>query len=60
MPVEAKTESDQNADDAERDADDHAELPGGSLRAHGGRQSPFAEKIPDADAQVETMTQAPR
>jgi hypothetical protein len=53
MPVEAEADEDQNAYKAERERDDHAELPGGALSFDGGGESPFAEEIPDADPQME-------
>ena len=53
MPVEAEADENQNADEAEGEGDDHAELPGGSLGFNSGGESPLAEKIPDADAEME-------
>jgi hypothetical protein len=52
MPVQAKAENDQHADDAKGDSDKHAELPGGALRAHRRSKAPLAKKIPDANAKV--------
>ena len=45
MPVQAETENDQDADDAEDHADEYSELTGGALRADGSRKSPLAEKF---------------
>jgi|SRR5271165_5305739 len=53
MPVEAEADEDQQADDAEEDADGHAEEAGLALRGGGNSDAPFIEKIPDADAEVE-------
>src|SRR5258708_4625867 len=53
MPVEAEADEDQHADETEGDGDDHAELTRGTLSLDGGGESPLAEKIPDADAEME-------
>src|SRR5690242_20382166 len=53
MPVEAEADEDQNAYETEGDGDDHPEMPGGVLGFDGRGESPFAEEIPDADAEVE-------
>src|SRR5215470_5022770 len=52
MPVEAKADKNQNADEAEGESDENAELPGSVLRLDGGSDSPFAEEIPDANAEM--------
>src|ERR1700688_4053669 len=57
MPVQAKTENYQNSDDAENDADQNSELPGGALRASSGGESPLAKKIPDAYTKVKRRSQ---
>ena len=53
MPVEAEADENQNAYETECEGDDHAESPGGALGFHGGGESPLAEEIPGADAQME-------
>src|ERR1700751_1232941 len=53
MPIETETDEDQEAHEAESKSDNHAELPGGALGFHRGGESPLAEKIPDADAEME-------
>ncbi len=52
MPVEAEADENQHADETEGDGDDHAELTRGTLSLDGGGESPLAEKIPDADAEM--------
>src|ERR1700739_534597 len=53
MPIKTETGEDQEAHEAEGEGDNHAELPGGALGFHRGGESPLAEKIPDADAEME-------
>jgi len=53
MPVEAEADEDQNAYETERERDDHAELAGGALGFDCSGESPLAEEIPDANAEVE-------
>src|SRR5262249_50142951 len=53
MPIETETDEDQQAYETERKGNDHAELAGGALSFNCGGESPLAEKIPDADAQME-------
>ena len=53
MPVEAETDENQNADETERKGNHRAELAGGALGFNGGGESPFAQEIPDADAEME-------
>src|ERR1700751_4466123 len=57
MPI--KTEADENEDsyDAESNANHRSKLPGGSLRAGGRSESPLAEKILDAHAEMERRAQ---
>ena len=52
MPVEAEADENQNPNKTEGEGDDHAELPGGALSPNGSGESPLAEKIPDADAEM--------
>src|SRR5262245_37410743 len=59
MPVKAKADQDQSPDDTEGDANEHSQPPGGMLCTGRSRQSPLAEKIPDANAQVKRRTQYP-
>src|SRR5579863_8143105 len=53
MPVETETDENQNADHAKSECDGETEMTGGLLRANGGGESPFAQEIPDADAEME-------
>jgi len=53
MPVEAKADENQHADNAEGDGDENAETSGCALSLNGGREPPLAKKIPDADAEME-------
>ena len=53
MPIETKTDQNQNSDETESHADERAKLAGSALSACGGSEPPFAEKIPDADAEME-------
>src|ERR1700756_4916442 len=53
MPVEAETDENQNSDETECEGNDRAKLAGSALGFNGGGESPFAEEIPDANAEVE-------
>src|SRR5271170_7660303 len=53
MPVKAEAQNNQHTHDAKRDTDQSAELAGGALGARGGGESPFAQEIPDPDAEME-------
>ena len=53
MPVEAEADEDQHAYETEGEGDDHTELACGVLGFNGGGESPLAEEIPDADAEME-------
>jgi len=53
MPVEAEADEDEDADKAERESDEKAELSGSVLGLDGGGESPLAEEIPNADAEME-------
>src|SRR5882724_230611 len=53
MPVEAEADEDQDAYETEGDRDKYAELAGGALGFDGGGETPLAEEIPDADAEME-------
>src|ERR1700739_3429353 len=53
MPIKTETGKEQAAQEAEGEGDNQAGLPGGALGFHRGGESPLAEKIPDADAEME-------
>ena len=53
MPIEAEADENQHAYKTEGDRDENAELAGSALGLNGGGESPLAEKIPDADAEME-------
>ena len=53
MPVQAKADQNQNADDAKNHSNENAETAGGALGPNGSRKTPFAQEIPDADAKME-------
>ena len=53
MPVEAEADENQDADETEREGNDRAKMASGALGFNGGSESPLAEKIPDADAEME-------
>src|SRR5271163_1253790 len=57
MPVKTKTDENEDANHAKCEAHQHAQLPRRPLRAHRGRQSPLAQKIPDAHAEMERRSQ---
>src|SRR5215469_743161 len=52
MPIEAKADQNQDADKTEGERDENAELSRGMLRLDRDGESPLAEEIPDADAQM--------
>ena len=53
MPVEAEADENQHTDEAKGDGNEEAKSPGCALSLHGGRESPFAKEIPDADSEME-------
>src|SRR5579862_2578165 len=53
MPVKTETEENENADQREEGGDGHAEHAGLFLRRGRNGDAPLAEKIPDADAEME-------
>src|SRR5580704_2146712 len=53
MPVVAETDQDQNSDHAENQSNGNSQASGKTLCVHGSGQTPFAKKIPDADAEME-------
>ena len=52
MPVQSKAQNNQDAHKTKHHADHYAQLPRGALRPCRRRQSPLAQKIPNAYAKV--------
>src|SRR6266852_3244181 len=60
MPVQAETNQDQHANEAESESNYKAQLSGQALRFRRRSQSPLTKKVPNADAQMKGGGQHPK